>query len=78
MDTSAIRQNLIDKIKTSLPDNVVMDMARLVEINEDEDLTVVFTDEQQARINRSLRDYKEGRYVSGEVAENDIQEWLKD
>ncbi|WP_116788826.1 hypothetical protein [Flavobacterium psychrotrophum] len=77
MDTSTLRTDLIDKIKNSLDDETVLDIARLVNLNN-EKLIVVFTEEQQMRINKSLLDYKEGRYVTGEVAEKDIQEWLKD
>jgi transcriptional regulator CtsR len=76
MDTIAIRKKLIDKIKNSLPDNVVMDIARLVEVDTME--THVFTEEEQNLINKAIKSYEEGNFLTSKAAEDNIQQWLKD
>ena len=76
MDTSAIRQNLIEKIKTSLPDNVVMDIARMIKLAEDTE--IVLSEEQTFAIEEAIKSYEQGNFVSDEVAESKIQQWLKE
>ena len=76
MDTSAIRQNLIEKIKTSLPDNVVMDIARMIKLAEDTE--IILSEEQTFAIEEAIKSYEQGNFVSDEVAESKIQQWLKE
>ncbi len=77
MDTSVLRLNVIDKIKNSIGDELLMDIARLIKAYES-DKIIIFTDEQTEIIQNSIKEYKEGNYVTAKVAEEDIQKWLKD
>lgn len=77
MDTSVLRLNVIDKIKNSVGDELLMDIARLINADENHN-KIIFTDEQKEIIQNSIKEYKDGNYVTGKVAEEDIQKWLKD
>ena len=77
MDTSVLRLNVIDQIRNKVDDELLMDIARLIKADESHKI-IIFTDEQNEIIQNSIKEYKEGNYVTGKVAEEDIQKWLKD
>lgn len=76
MDTKALRKKIIAKVKDSLPDEVVLDIAHLIDISERTE--IVLSEEQNLIINQSIKDYENGNYVTNEVAEAEIQKWLKE
>jgi len=74
MDTSTLRLDLINKIK-SLSDDLVLDIARLIKADEEHE-AFLLTDEQNRIIDQSIKDYESGNYITNEVAEAEIQKWL--
>lgn len=76
MDTKALRKKIIAKVKDSLPDEVIQDIAHLIQISEEAE--IVFSEEQTFKIEKAIKSYEQGKYVSDEVAEQRIQQWLKE
>ncbi len=76
MDTKALRKEIVDKVKNSLDDDVILDIARMLKVAENTE--IVFSEEQTIEIEKAIKSYKLGNYVTNEVAEKKIQQWLKD
>jgi hypothetical protein len=76
MDTKALRKDIINKIKNSLEDDVILDIARMLKVAENTE--IIFSEEQTLAIEKSIKSYEQGNYVTDEVAEAKIQQWLKD
>ena len=76
MDTKALRKDIIEKVKNSLEDDVILDIARMLKVAENTE--IVLSEEQTLTIEKTIKSYKEGNYITNEVAEKNIQQWLKD
>ncbi|KAF2518495.1 hypothetical protein E0W68_09220 [Flavobacterium salilacus subsp. salilacus] len=75
MDSTALKNNIIARIKNA-SDDLLLDIARL--IKADDDAKIIFSEEEAATIQASIKSYEEGNYLTDKVAEQDIQKWLKD
>lgn len=76
MDTKALRKDIIEKIKNSVEDDVVLDIARIIQLAEDTE--IVLSEERTFAIEKAIKSYEQGNFVSDEEAEQKIQQWLKD
>jgi len=77
MDTKALRKDIIEKVKNSLEDDVILDIARLIDADESYQ-KIIFSEDQKNSIKNSIREYEEGKFITNEVAEEEIQKWLRD
>lgn len=77
MNTPVVKTEILEYLKNSDDDNLLSDIARLIKVNEDYD-NIVFTAEQRETVLNAVKQYEEGNYMTNEVAENEIQKWLKD
>ena len=77
MITSEMRQQLIEKIKTTKDDNILEEVYRILEVGTMEIDQIVLSNEQKGFIDEGLRDIENGNYLSNEDANTEIEKWLR-
>ena len=77
MITGEMRQQLIEKIKTTKDDNVLEEVYRILEVGTIETDEIILSDGQKELIDEGLRDIEKGNYLSNEEANNEIEKWLR-
>lgn len=77
MITSEMRQQLIEKIKTTKDDNILEEVYRILEVGTMEIDQIVLSNEQKGFIDEGLRDIEKGNYLSNEDANTEIEKWLR-
>ena len=76
MITSEMKQQLIEKIKSTDDDNILEEVYRILEIGKMEMDEIVLSEEQKELIDEGLRDIEKENYSSNEDANNEIEKWL--
>ena len=77
MNTPVLKSDILEFLKNSDDDILLSDIARLIKVNKDYD-HIEFTAEQRETVLKAVKQYEDGNYLTNEVAENEIQKWLKD
>ena len=77
MLTKAMKQELIDKINSIKDENMLEEVYRILEIGSEEVDMIVLTDEQKESIDQGIKDVEEGKCLSNEEANSEIEKWLK-
>jgi len=77
MITGEMRQQLIEKIKTTKDINILEEVYRILEVGTIEADEIVLSQEQKNLIDEGLRDIENGNYLSDEDANKEIEEWLR-
>lgn len=77
MNTPVLKTDILEYLKNTDDDNLLSDIARLIKVNDDYD-HIEFTGEQRETVLKAIKQYEEGNYLTNQVAENEIQKWLKD
>ena len=77
MLTKEMKQELIDKINSTKDENILEEVYRILEIGSEEVDRVVLTDEQRSSIDQGIKDIEEGKYLTNEEANSEIEKWLK-
>jgi len=77
MLTKEMKQELIDKINSTKDDSLLEEVYRIIDINFEENDMVILTDEQKESINQGIKDIDEGKFLSNEEANSEIEKWLK-
>ena len=72
-----MRQQLIEKIKTTKDDNILEEVYRILEVGTMEIDQIVLSNEQKGFIDEGLRDIEKGNYLSNEDANTEIEKWLR-
>ena len=72
-----MKKQLIDKTQSTDDDKILEEIYRILEVSTQEVDLIVLSDDQKARIDRGINDIKEGRYLTNEEANREIDEWLK-
>ncbi len=72
-----MKQELIDKIKSTKDGNLLEEVYRILEIGTQEVDKIVLSNEQKESIDKGIEDIENGNYLSNEDANSDIEEWLK-
>ena len=72
-----MRQQLIEKIKTTKDDNILEEVYRILEVGTMEIDQIVLSNEQKGFIDEGLRDIENGNYLSNEDANTEIEKWLR-
>ena len=77
MLTKEMKQELINKIKSTTDDNILEEVYRILEVGTQEADKIVLSSEQKESIDKGIKDMEEGNYLSNEEANQEIEEWLK-
>lgn len=72
-----MKQELIDKINSTKDENILEEVYRILEIGYEEIDMIALTDEQKESIDKGLKDMEEGKYLTNEEANSEIDKWLK-
>lgn len=77
MTVSDLKHKIISKINQTTDNSLLEELYRLLTVDESEFEILELTNEQKQQINTGKKQYSQGKFLSQEVADNDIQEWLK-
>ena len=77
MLTKEMKQQLIDKIQSTDDANILEEVYRILEVSTQEVDMIVLSDDQKTKIDRGIKDIEEGRYLTHDEANLEINEWLK-
>jgi hypothetical protein len=75
MTTLELKQRLIGKINQSKNNEILEEMYRLI-VNEETDNIYELSDEQNRVVEEAQLQFKNGQFLTGEQADNEIEEWL--
>jgi hypothetical protein len=78
MDSSDLKLDLIKHISASENLDLLKEIKRLLSLETNDREVYKFSPEQLQRVNESLEQYKQGKVMTQEEAEIDIQKWLKE
>ncbi len=78
MSSSDLKLDLIKHISASENLNLLKEIKRLLSLETNDQDVYKFSHDQLQRVNESLEQYKQGRTLTQEEAEIDIQKWLKE
>ena len=77
MSTTELKRKLIAKISESNDPNLLKEVFRLLEI-ESEDIEIhKLSVDQRKRIDKAREEIKDGKFISNDEADTEIDEWLK-
>ena len=76
MSTAEMKQHVIEKIQLLEDDNVLRKIEDLLSFYDDE--IFILSEQQKASIDEGLKDIAEGRFITDEEANKEIEEWLKE
>jgi len=77
MSPKEMKKQLIDKIQSTDDHKILEEVYRILEISTQEIDMIMLTDDQKSEIDKGIRDIQEGRYLTNEAANSEINEWLK-
>jgi len=77
MLTKEMKQELIDKINSTQDENMLEEVYRILEIGSEEVDMIVLSDEQKESIDQGIKDIEEGKYLTSDEANSEIEKWLK-
>ena len=77
MLTKEMKKQLIDKIQSTDDANILEEVYRILEVSTQEVDMIVLSDDQKTKIDRGIKDIEEGRYLTHDEANREINEWLK-
>lgn len=77
MITEEMRKLLIDKINSTNDENVLEEIYRILEAGDIEVEMVILSEDQKALIDEGLKNLEEGKVLSNEEANSQIEEWLR-
>lgn len=76
MSTTELRKLLIEKIKRTDDDKLLEEAYRLLEVDIEESDVYVLNDKQNEAINEARKQINEGKYLTDEESNREIDEWL--
>ncbi len=77
MSSQEMKNKLFDKIQLTDDDNILEEVYRILDVSTQEVDMFILSDDQTASIDEGLRDYEEGRFLTNDEANREIEEWLK-
>ncbi len=77
MLTTEMKLELIKKIQSTVDENILEEVYRILEVGSEEVDMIVLNEQQKFRIDKGLKDIEEGNVLSNEDANKEIDEWLK-
>lgn len=77
MSATELKLQIIDKV-TSIKDELILEeIYKLVNLESDMETVYTLTNAEKKAVDLGLKDIKEGRVYSPEVAKNMLKEWRK-
>jgi hypothetical protein len=76
MTVTELKQRLIGKIKQTENNELLVEMYRLILIDETDNGTYVLSDEQLKAVQEGQLQYLNGQFLTEDQADKDIEEWL--
>ena len=77
MSSQEMKNKLIDKIQLTDDDNILEEVYRILDVSTQEVDRIILSDDQKAQINKGMLDIEEGRFLTNDEANREIEEWLK-
>ena len=76
MTVTELKKRLIGKINQSENSGILEEMYRLIANEETDGSIYVLSDEQKKAVEEGQQQFKNGQFLKGEQADNEIEEWL--
>lgn len=76
MSTAELKVKLINEITESKNEDLLKEVYRLLQIENDDALPYIFTEEQITMVNETLDEVKAGKFLTDEEANKRIDKWL--
>jgi hypothetical protein len=77
MTVIELKQHLIQKINHTKNNRILEEVYRLLENEEADNTNFTLSEEQKSAIAESQAQYRNGQIITGEQADKDVDEWLK-
>lgn len=77
MLTIDLKKQLIDKIHSTQDNAVLEEIYRLLEIGEQENEIFILSESQKQSIDMGIENIENGRFITDEEANKQIDKWLK-
>lgn len=72
-----MKQELIQKINSTEDKGILEEVYRILEMEFQEVDIISLTDDQKESIDRGIKDIEEGKYISNEEANTEIEKWIR-
>jgi predicted house-cleaning noncanonical NTP pyrophosphatase (MazG superfamily) len=76
MSTIELKERLIEKIQTTSDSDILEEVYRLLEIEQNDTAIFYFNDEQKKQIDTAQKQVQKGQYLSNLEADKEIDQWL--
>ena len=76
MTVKELKKRLIGKINQTENSGILEEMYRLIANEETDGSIYALSDEQKKAVDESQQQFKNGQFLKGEQADNEIEEWL--
>ena len=77
MASQEMKNKLIDKIQSTEDANILEEVYRILEVSTQEVDKIILSDDQKAQIDKGMLEIEEGRFLTNDEANREIEEWLK-
>ncbi len=77
MSTIELKERLIEKIQTTSDSDILEEVYRLLEIEQNDTAIFYFNDEQKKQIDTAQKQVQNGQYLSNLEADKEIDQWLE-
>ncbi len=75
MSTIELKERLIEKIQTTSDSDILEEVYRLLEIEQNDTAIFYFNDEQKKQIDTAQKQVQKGQYFSNLEANTEIDQW---
>jgi predicted house-cleaning noncanonical NTP pyrophosphatase (MazG superfamily) len=76
MSTIELKERLIEKIQTTSDSDILEEVYRLLEMEQNDTAIFYFNDEQKKQIDTAQKQVQKGQYFSNLEADKEIDQWL--
>lgn len=76
MSTLKLRKKLIEKIQKTDDDNLLKEAYRLLELDAEDIEIYKLSDDQKQIVNEAKHQIQNGKYLTNDQADKEINEWL--
>jgi hypothetical protein len=76
MSTTELRARLIEKIQNTDDQNILEEAYRLLDLETSNIEKYEFSDDQKSEVNESIQQIRQGKSLTNDLANKEINEWL--
>jgi hypothetical protein len=77
MSSTELKAKLISEITESNNEELLKEVYRLLEIENDDTTPYIFTEEQITMVKETIEEVRAGKFLTDEEAEKEIEEWFE-